>query len=238
MTAIIFDTEATGLDQPHVIEAAWLRVPDPNNLVPTETFLQRYNPGKPIALGALATHHIMDEDLAACPPHTEFRLPDGIDYLVGYNVDYDWRVIGEPQIRRICVMALSRSLFPGLDSYSQSAVLYHLERHRARELLKNAHSAMQDVENCRIILERILRLVFEDLFPSVRSEGREYGLHGDLTWEEVWRRSELARIPTVMSFGKHKGIAIKDIPADYKRWLLGQPDVDPYLAKALREVAA
>jgi exodeoxyribonuclease X len=37
-----------------------------------------------------------------------------------------------------------------------------------------------------------------------------------------------------MSFGKHKGTAIKDVPADYKRWLLGQPDVEPYLAKALR----
>jgi exodeoxyribonuclease X len=46
------------------------------------------------------------------------------------------------------------------------------------------------------------------------------------------------RIPKVMTFGKHKGAAIADIPADYKRWLLGQQDVDPYLVKALRGVAA
>ncbi len=46
--------------------------------------------------------------------------------------------------------------------------------------------------------------------------------------------SEDARMPTVMSFGKHKGELIKDIPRDYKRWLLNQPDVDPYLAIALR----
>ena len=47
-------------------------------------------------------------------------------------------------------------------------------------------------------------------------------------------RSEAARIPTIMSFGKHKGMPIKDVPADYKRWLLGQSDIDPYLAIALR----
>jgi exodeoxyribonuclease X len=91
-----------------------------------------------------------------CPPYTDFRLPAGIEYLVGYNVDYDWHVVGEPPLRRICVLALSRHFFPGLDSYSQAAVLYHLARHRARELLKNAHSAMADVQNWLIILQRIL----------------------------------------------------------------------------------
>jgi exodeoxyribonuclease X len=223
MTGLIFDTEATGLNDPHAIEAAWLKVPDPNTLTPTEEFLQRYNPGKPIDLGALATHHIMDEDLTDCPSYTEFRLPQGIEYLIGYNVDYDWRVVGEPDIRRICVMALSRHFFPRLDSYSQSAVLYHLERHRARELLKAAHSAMADVQNCLLILRHVLTKMQPEEAAS---------------WEGVWRRSELARIPTVMAFGKHKGAPIKDVPADYKRWLLGQPDVDPYLVKALRGEAA
>lgn len=36
-----------------------------------------------------------------------------------------------------------------------------------------------------------------------------------------------------MPFGKHKGDLISAIPTDYKEWLLRQPDVDPYLAKAL-----
>ena len=223
MTAIIFDTEATSLDSPCLVEAAWLKISHPSNLTPEEKFLQRYNPGKPIALGALATHHIMDEDLVACPPHTDFRLPEGVQYLVGYNIDYDWKVIGQPDIKRICVMALSRHLFPGLDSYSQSAVLYHLERRRARDLLKNAHSAEADVMNCLRILWRLLNV----LDPQERE-----------SWESVWRLSELARIPAVMTFGKHKGTPIKDIPGDYKRWLLGQADLDPYLVRALRGEAA
>jgi len=32
----------------------------------------------------------------------------------------------------------------------------------------------------------------------------------------------------------HKGKPLGDVPASYKRWLLDQPDVDPYLAIALK----
>jgi exodeoxyribonuclease X len=223
MTAVLLDTEATGLENPELIEAAWLKIPNPNDLTPTERFLQRYNPGKPIALGALATHHIMDEDLVGCPPSSDFRLPAGVEYMVGYNIDYDWKVIGQPETKRICVLALCRYLFPGLDSYSQSAMLYHLNRAKARELLKEAHSAEADVMNCMRILWRVMQV----LEP-----------HEKESWEALWRTSELARIPTVMTFGKHKGAVIKDIPGDYKQWLLKQPDIDQYLEKALRGVVA
>jgi exodeoxyribonuclease X len=176
MVSVIFDTESTGLVEPRVIEAAWLKVPDPNGL-PTERFLQRYNPLKPIALGALATHHILDEELADCPPYTEFALPEDVKYIVGHNIDYDWKVIGEPPVKRICVLALSRSLFPTLDSHSQSAMLYHLARNQARPLRKNAHSAEQDVHNCWIIFNQLLRLMFPE---------------GPLTWEGIWHASEQA----------------------------------------------
>jgi len=222
MVCVIFDTESTGLIEPRVIEAAWLKVPDPNGL-PTERFLQRYNPHKPIALGALATHHIYDEELTDCPPYTDFALPADVRYIVGHNVDYDWKVIGEPPVKRICTLALTRYLWPDLDSYSQSAILYFFERLNARELLKAAHSAMQDVVNCLTIFRHL----------TMRFEPAELS-----SWETVWQLSEKARIPKVMMFGKHKGTAIKDIPGDYKSWLLKQPDVDPYLVKALREKAA
>jgi exodeoxyribonuclease X len=36
-----------------------------------------------------------------------------------------------------------------------------------------------------------------------------------------------------MPFGKHKGEEITRIPADYRKWLLKQENVDPYLRKAL-----
>jgi exodeoxyribonuclease X len=46
MTAIIFDTEATGLTEPRIIEAAWLEVTP--SLEIRSRFCQRYDPQKPI----------------------------------------------------------------------------------------------------------------------------------------------------------------------------------------------
>ena len=37
----------------------------------------------------------------------------------------------------------------------------------------------------------------------------------------------------LMPFGKHKGTLITDIPIDYKKWLLNQDNIDPYLKDAL-----
>jgi exodeoxyribonuclease X len=37
-----------------------------------------------------------------------------------------------------------------------------------------------------------------------------------------------------MPFGKHKGMPIAEVPKDYVRWLLNQPDIDPFLRRALQ----
>lgn len=51
--------------------------------------------------------------------------------------------------------------------------------------------------------------------------------------EQLYLASEEARIPKTITFGKHKGTAIQDLPADYIQWLMRQEDLDPYLRKAL-----
>ena len=53
------------------------------------------------------------------------------------------------------------------------------------------------------------------------------------TIEDLWDQSELARVSSVMPFGKHKGLPLSEVPSDYKRWLLGKGDIDPYLRTAL-----
>jgi exodeoxyribonuclease X len=135
--------------------------------------------------------------------------------MIGHNVDFDWSAIGSPDIKRVCTLALSRRLWPDLDSHNQSALLYYLERASAREFLKNAHSAGADVMICSLILGHICRQL------------------GVGTVEDLWKESELARIPKVMPFGKHKGQLLTDVPSDYRHWLLNQADIDPYLRKAL-----
>lgn len=221
MTAYIFDSETTGLNEPQLVEAAWLKVENISSLAVSAEFIQRYKPGKPIELSALATSHILDEELEGHAPHTDFQLPTDLVYMIGHNVDYDWRVVGEPEVKRICTKALSTMLWPSADSHSQSSMIYMHYRAEAKSLLQNAHAALDDVKNCRLLLVKILDALAEQLGRHVSG------------WEDLWEISENARIPTVIGFGKHKGMAIADLPSDYKRWFLNQADLDPFMRKAL-----
>ena len=213
--AIIFDVEATDKNDAVIIEAASLDVTSLNPFEVGNPWVQRYNPGKSISLGALATHHIMDEELINCPASSSFRLPAGTKYLIGHNIDFDWVAIGSPEVKRICTLALARSLWPDLDSHTQSALLYYFERDTARDQLRNAHSALADVWICSKIVAQII----DKLHP--------------VSWDALWEMSEKARIPKTMPYGKHKGELINQVPSDYKQWLLRQDNVSGYLRKAL-----
>lgn len=222
---VILDTETTGKTDPEPIEVAYLEIDYPS----LETLVQykrRFKPSKEIELGAMATHHIIPEDLEDCAPSGSFKLVDlEVDYLIGHNIDYDWNVLGSPEIKRIDTLALARKYLPHLDSHTQSALLYFiLDKKQAREMLKNAHSALADVLVCKIILTYLLKIINE-----------AHDSEENPTIEELWKLSENARIPTIMPFGKHKGVEITELPLDYVRWCLRQVDFDPYLVKALKK---
>jgi exodeoxyribonuclease X len=224
--AIILDTETTGLTEPRPVEVAWIALDDPIHLAEVDAFAQRYNPGKAIEYGAMATHHIQDADVAECPAWDTFALPVGVEYVIGHNIDFDvaalpgGSLLMSSPLRRICTEALARSLWPTMDSFKLGALLYKIEPETASKMRGKAHTAVTDVHFCKILLaEELLWL-----------DGRGVPVS---TWEEVWTASEKARIPTIATFGKHKGTPLKDLPADYVRWMLKQPDLDPYLRKAL-----
>jgi exodeoxyribonuclease X len=157
----------------------------------------------------------LDEELVDCPASSTFKLPKGLEYLIGHNVDFDWAVAGSPDVRRICTLSLARAVWPELEAHNQSALLYYFDRANAKARLRNAHSAGADIRICATILEHICEKLQID------------------SLEVLWEKSEASRIPSHMPFGKHKGLPIAEVPKDYVRWLLGQPDVDPYLRKAL-----
>lgn len=219
MSAIIFDTETTSAEADReIIEAGWIPLNDFGNIAPPTNggYSTRFRPIKPITMGAMAVHHIMDEDLLTSPPSAEFALPEGVTYIIGHKVDFDWETIGKPDVRRICTLAMARKVWPDADSHTLGALTYLTRRESARRMLKDAHSALQDCWTCLKLLRAIYTMAGP--FESI---------------EALWRYSEAARIPDRMTFGKHKGMAITDLPADYKRWLSRLPDVDPYLKKAL-----
>lgn len=242
MSAIILDTETTGIDDPEVIELACtapLVSPDLADIAAVECTVQRFRPSKPISLGAMATHHIIDADLIEEAPWPgNWFPPDGVEYFIAHNVDFDHKATGAPHVARICTLALARALWPDVDSHSLSAMTYYLrDREEARKILRGAHSAATDLILCSWLLQDILRM-----------------LPGTMSWHQLWQHSERARIPKFLTFGKYgpysewakangqpKGLPIAELPRldpGYRKWLLsGACDMvtqDPYLEKAIR----
>ena len=238
--AVIIDTETTGIDEPDVIELAWMG--PLHAMTPPDQPIERvrFKPRKPIALGALATHHILDEELEEKPQWMGVWFPPGRpEYIVGHAIDFDWQAIGCPtELRRICTLALARRLWPELDSHSLAALTYHFaaDRRVAREELRSAHGAAKDVELCCRLLGHILAAM-----PRVQS------------WDRLYDASERARVPLHLTFGKYgpksewakasgqlKGLPIGELrrfDPGYLSWLLSgkcdQVNEDPYLKKAL-----
>ncbi|WP_368356259.1 DUF3820 family protein [Acidithiobacillus montserratensis] len=215
---IIIDTETTGRNEPQAVEIAWIAPNTPAQLQTVADFQQRYLPDKPIEFGAMATHHILPADLEGCPSPSDFALPPDTAYIIGHNIDYDWQVIGSPDVRRICTLAMARRIWPNTDSHSLSALTYFLatDLDKARRAIQNAHSAWHDIHFTRDLLACILKE------------------HPVDSWDELWHFSEDCRIPTHMPFGKHRGVPIPDLPADYVAWARRNlPDMDPYLRTAL-----
>ncbi len=231
---LIFDTETTDKDEPELIEAAWLQVQCVNDLagksdqIPApfwldESFVRRYRASKAITYGAMAVHHILPSELEDCEPSSSFSLPEDTDYIVGHNIDFDWRVAGEPPIKRICTDAMARYVWQDADSYSQSALLYMTcgATPKVRYWLKDAHSALADVENCARLLEQILVAK-----PEIE------------TWASLHVYSEACRIPRVMPFGKARGELLTDLVGSdfgYCQWLLDQDWIDPYLRAGINQ---
>ena len=177
-----------------------------------------------ISFGSMAVHHILPADLLGKAHYQSFRLPIGCEYLIGHNIDYDIQAIARcgqatDQLKGICTLALARQLWPELDSHSLSALSYFIstDHQHTRNTLKNAHNAKTDILLTAQLLHRIVNTL---------------GVH---SIEALYQASQQARLPQYMPFGKHKGVALQEIPIDYVQWLLRQDNVDPYLRQALQQ---
>ncbi|UIP93980.1 3'-5' exonuclease [Acinetobacter johnsonii] len=225
MNALILDTETHDLNG-YPIEIAYAPCSFEQGVLVInhgEVFDEYFSCPEPIALGALATHHILETDIAEKPSFDTFKMPQGVQYLIGHNIDYDITAIQKCQpdftVKGICTLALCRMVWPELP-HTLSAMYYHVmdDLELARKHLRHAHNAKADIYFTGVILKTLVeQLGIKDM-------------------NSLFIMSETARIPKYITFGKHKGTAIKDLDSGYVSWLLKQPDLDPYLRKAI-EVA-
>ena len=222
MSALILDTETHDLNG-YPIEIAYAPCSFEQGVLVInqgEVFDEYFSCPEPIALGALATHHILETDIAEKPSFDTFRMPQGVQYLIGHNIDYDIKAVQKCQpdftVKGICTLALCRMVWPELP-HTLSAMYYHVmdDLELARKHLRHAHNAKADIYFTGVLLKTLVeQLGIKDM-------------------NSLFIMSETARIPKYITFGKHKGTAIKDLDSGYVSWLLKQPDLDPYLRKAL-----
>ena len=222
MNALILDTETHDLNG-YPIEIAYAPCSFEQGVLVInqgEVFDEYFSCPEPIALGALATHHILEADIAEKPSFDTFKMPQGVQYLIGHNIDYDITAIQKCQpdftVKGICTLALCRMVWPELP-HTLSAMYYHVmdDLELARKHLRHAHNAKADIYFTGVILKTLVeQLGIKDM-------------------NSLYIMSETARIPKYITFGKHKGTAIKELDPSYVTWLLKQPDLDPYLRKAL-----
>ena len=222
MNALILDTETHDLNG-YPIEIAYAPCSFEQGVLVInqgEVFDEYFSCPEPIALGALATHHILETDIAEKPSFDTFKMPQDVQYLIGHNIDYDIKAIQKCQpdftVKGICTLALCRMVWPELP-HTLSAMYYHVmdDLELARKHLRHAHNAKADIYFTGVILQTLVeQLGIKDM-------------------NSLFIMSETARIPKYITFGKHKGTAIKDLDSGYVSWLLKQPDLDPYLRKAL-----
>ena len=225
MSTLILDTETHDLNG-YPIEIAYAPCSFEQGVLVInqgEVFDEYFSCPEPIALGALATHHILETDIAEKPSFDTFRMPQGVQYLIGHNIDYDITAIQKCQpdftVKGICTLALCRMVWPELP-HTLSAMYYHVmdDLELARKHLRHAHNAKADIYFTGVILKTLVeQLGIKDM-------------------NSLYIMSETARIPKYITFGKHKGTAIKDLDPSYVTWLLRQDDLNPYLRKAI-EVA-
>lgn len=225
MQAIILDTETHNLNG-LPIEIAYAPIQIDHGKLSLDRgliFDQLYSIGdEKISYASMAVHHILESDLIDQPNFSTFTLPKETTYIIGHNIDYDIRAIQQcgvdtSQIKAICTLALARLVWPNAEAHNISALIYMISKgsEKARDMLKGAHRADADIIlTANILMHIVYQLKIQNI-------------------EELFEASEDARIPRSINFGKHRGTAIVDLPADYIQWLLRQEDLDPYLRKAL-----
>lgn len=207
----ILDTETAGLAG-GVVELAYLVVDSALNV--QESFVSRCNPHRKIAADAYAIHGISDKDVASAPtlPELAKNIPARID-LIAHNASFDARMIA-PSItvgRSLCTLALSRTYIKGTSNHKLPTLRKELALPEQQD-----HSALGDVHTTLALLKRIVELTGVDV-------------------ETHFQRLNQPRMLSNMPFGKFKGLAMLDVPADYRKWLVGQ-EIDRDLKYTLEKL--
>lgn len=208
---IFYDTETTGVrpDKDRIIEIAAF---DPErNLF----FEKLVNPRCPIPAEATAIHHITNEMVADSPDFSQIgkdfvEFCEGDVVLIAHNNDgFDVHFLRNEFARNQLIMPSwnfldslkwARRYRPDLPRHT---LQFLREIYQVAE--NNAHRALDDV------------MVLHQVFSYMTD---------DLDMETIFNLINRPREIHHMPFGKYQGRALKEVPRDYIRWLVGSGSLE------------
>lgn len=221
MSAIVLDTETTGLDKEkdRVVEIGVVSFRDGSTLME-----RRLNPGMSIPSEVTAIHGIGDDDVADCPGFEAVapRLKEVIesaDAVIGYHVFFDYDMLAAEFARvqmgvkwppLVCAKRVWDVYEPREERHLRNAY----QRFVDRKGFDNAHSAIADVRATRDVLI---------------SQISTFGL-SNVPWDQIdpERRFWWGPTPHVllthngelkMNFGKHRGREVCVVDTGFWRWV-------------------
>lgn len=214
--AIVMDTETADLDG-GVLDLALIEIDENLNQIDSlETLL---NPERKISFAAMGVHNITEEMVKDAPTMSQFLAETGNPFdhprlvVIGHNAAFDVGVLRDVMPERFDVidtLKLARNLYLDAENHKLQTLRYMFGL-KAGE----AHRAMGDAVTCYSLLKHI---AFEF----------GWGL-----WDLVRESAKPLSPETRISFGKHRGSKLKDLPRGYVSWMLKQSDVEPDLRQAL-----
>ncbi len=219
-TRFIFgDTETTGLGKGQgVVEISWIETDAEFNEVARYGSL--INPQKPIQFGAMSVHGISEAMVANAPTIEQYMLqtchplsgPGTV--LVAHNAAYDIEFFGpwmdEPNT--LCTLKCARLIYPDAENHKLGTLRCMLGLEGDT---RKAHSAQEDVSVLIQLAQRLCQDAETDLYGLIELQNRP-------------------NPNAKMTFGKHHGTALKDLPAQYVWWLLNKAEnLDADLRTAL-----
>lgn len=230
---IVFDLETTGVD----IETCRIVQISATKIVNgkyQDRISEYINPGCHIPQEATLVHGITDDRVANCPTFEELA-PKIFDYIKGFNVagynigrfdvpvlyyhlkrsGIDWKLDFKiVDVMRIFTVEEPRTL--------AGAVKFYLG-----EEMKDAHDASVDVDYTIKVLNKQLSKYKIDIDNMEK-------YNGDMVdWAGKLAKNDNGEI--IINFGKHKGSLLKEVPRDYKIWMLRERILGPDVENMVRD---
>ena len=207
----ILDTETASLHS-GVVELALLHIDNELNVL--GEFHTKVNPERPIEPGAFAVHGISDADVADAPTLAQIPELSLVTHAVAHNLAFDSRMLkGHLNAEAgLCTLSLSRQYLKGTANHKLENL-----KHELGLPDRKSHSALGDVYTTLDLLRHLLPLTGAPL-------------------DTLFKRAAQPKLIHRMTFGKHKGLLISQVPADYRNWLLGQENLDKDLKYTLEKL--